>query len=170
MTSSERGFTLIELLVVIAIIGILASVVLASLGTARNKSKDTKTISQLKQMIPQAQLYTGANTQVYWALTTTITSCTGATCTLFNETDTTKHSLYQLATTLSPGVRYYSVEAKSPSEGGRWAFAVALTKGSACVDYTGTLTTNTTPLSSNGEMHTRYPNISAGSATPYLCS
>jgi prepilin-type N-terminal cleavage/methylation domain-containing protein len=53
----ERGFTLIELLVVIAIIGILASVVLASLNSARQKSRDARRISDVQQIKLGLELY-----------------------------------------------------------------------------------------------------------------
>ena len=48
--SRKDGFTLIELLVVISIIGMLSSIVLASLNTARAKSRDSKRMSDLRQM------------------------------------------------------------------------------------------------------------------------
>ena len=53
----KRGFTLIELLVVIAIIGILSSVVLASLNSARTKARDAKRVSDIKQIQVALELY-----------------------------------------------------------------------------------------------------------------
>ena len=50
MKRHTKGFTLIELLVVIAIIGILASVVLVSLQSARKKGNDTRVISGVNQI------------------------------------------------------------------------------------------------------------------------
>ncbi|MDB5254807.1 MAG: gspG [Candidatus Nomurabacteria bacterium] len=50
------GFTLIELLVVIAIIGILASVILASLNTARDKGRYAQAISQMEEITKAAEL------------------------------------------------------------------------------------------------------------------
>lgn len=63
--SITRGFTLIELLVVIAIIGILASVVLASLSDARASARDAARLSEVKQLQTALELYANANNNNY---------------------------------------------------------------------------------------------------------
>ncbi len=53
----NRGFTLIELLVVISIIGLLSSVVIASLNNARSKGKDSKRMSDVVQLQRALEIY-----------------------------------------------------------------------------------------------------------------
>ncbi len=71
MTRSRTpyGFTLIELLVVIAIIGLLSSVVLASLNTARAKARDAKRASDLTQVVNAFELYATDHAGTYPAPT-----------------------------------------------------------------------------------------------------
>ncbi len=59
--ATAKGFTLIELLVVIAIIGILSSIVLASLNSARQKGRDARRIADIKQIQLALELYYDAH-------------------------------------------------------------------------------------------------------------
>lgn len=55
--NNNKGFTLIELLVVISIIGLLSSVVLASLNTARGNARNAKRQQDLIQIRSALELY-----------------------------------------------------------------------------------------------------------------
>lgn len=58
---NKRGFTLIELLVVIAIIGLLSTLAVVALGAARVKARDSKRLSDLKQLQTALELYYSDN-------------------------------------------------------------------------------------------------------------
>jgi prepilin-type N-terminal cleavage/methylation domain-containing protein len=78
--NTKRGFTLIELLVVIAIIGILSSVVLASLNSARQKSRDAKRTSDIRQMQLAFELFFDSCGQYPSTLATSANNgCAGGT-------------------------------------------------------------------------------------------
>lgn len=100
----NRGFTLIELLVVIAIIGILAGIVLASLGTARNKGKDASIQAQLANMRNAAEIYYGTNGK-YNTTGAAIATCTPS---MFADTTSNFKALMDAVATASNGSVVYT--------------------------------------------------------------
>ena len=61
--SQKKGFTLIELLVVVAIIGLLSTLSIVALNSARAKSRDARRVSDVKQIQTALELYYNDNGQ-----------------------------------------------------------------------------------------------------------
>ncbi len=169
----NKGFTLIELLVAIAIIAVLSSIVLAALGSSKNKGNDSKVKSHVKSMLNQAQLFTGTMVALTAPATAVAIPLTGGT-NLFNDSTVSNNSLLRLSTALPTGtVVYYADENTTfPVAGGKWAFAASTSSGSTCIDYTGILRTQTTTVMTTAaspgasSAPILYPNL-AGS---YICN
>ncbi|MEK7083565.1 MAG: type II secretion system protein [Patescibacteria group bacterium] len=75
----KNGFTLIELLVVIAIIGVLASTVLASLNSAREKARNARRKTDMRQLELAIQLYYDTNGTFPLSVTTNTDNTTSIT-------------------------------------------------------------------------------------------
>lgn len=113
----KKGFTLIELLVVIAIIGILSSVVLASLNTARDKGADAAAKSNLNGARAQAELfYDGSGTLGYDTVCTAaggVSKQVGAATSSVNSTATACFDdvgSWSAQVKLKSSVKYYCVD------------------------------------------------------------
>jgi prepilin-type N-terminal cleavage/methylation domain-containing protein len=131
---SSKGFTLIELLVVIAIIGILSSVVLASLSNARSQGQDAAIKGTMAQFGAQAELYYTTNGNSYLNFFTTAQSSNGGQQLLADVE--TKNGAY-VATSLASTTGYI-VSTQLP--GGSYF----------CADTNGTVASTTNPYTAAG--------------------
>lgn len=61
MKFNNKGFTLLELLVVIAIIGLLSTIAVTSLNSARVKARDTKRLGDMKAIQTAQEFYFDEN-------------------------------------------------------------------------------------------------------------
>ena len=143
-SSARRGFTLIELLVVIAIIGILSSVVLASLNTARNKGADAAVKSNLANARAEAELFYDSQTSPTY---TGVCSTTTANAIGDN---VQAAATAAGAGTMAVGAAGTTANAVCNTDGTGWAAQVMLksvTGGAVyCVDSKGAATQSATTL------------------------
>ncbi len=137
MKNLKKGFTLIELLVVVAIIGILASVVLGSLNSAKKSGSDASIQSNLANLKTQAEIIYG-NLSGSYGNRSFITNCgtiiavTPAT-NVFN--DATVQEQIEAAIDANGGL-----DAKCQANGNNYVLAIPLKSDSSnawCVDNHG---------------------------------
>ena len=165
--NKNKGFTLIELLVVISVIGLLSSIILASLNNARQKAKDQRLISDMVNLRTAAEIFFTSNKVYYTAGAATTVSCAN-TLTFFGQLTSNDSGGVNImldikaltgysASNLTPlncstGKSSYAIRAALPS-------TLTGTMQYICIDNTGTTKQQGSNSGANGD----------GVSVPFTC-
>ncbi len=138
LLSKVSGFTIIELLVVVAIIGVLASITMGYLGSARKKGDDAAVKSNLATMRSAGELFYLYNGNSYLPAGGSIFGI--ATCPVYNATGTNMLSKDKaIASSIAEAI-YRGIDSSCYNSANIWAVAVGLKlvpNTSWCVDNEG---------------------------------
>jgi len=135
MSNGRQGFTLIELLVVIAIIGMLSSVVLVSLNSARGKGADAAIKANMSSARTQAEIVYDSQGAYGAANVTTVATCPTTGASLFLD-PIIAQQIFQIkaVSVIVACASYFN------ANGGSWAMASSLKSSPTlgwCVDSMG---------------------------------
>jgi prepilin-type N-terminal cleavage/methylation domain-containing protein len=130
------GFTLIELLVVIAIIGVLSSIVLASLNNARAKGSDAAIKADMSGLRAAAELYYGVQSPPDYGTQAYTADCCGTVAGVFGDATVQKY----IDDAIAKSGQTAATAAKCVAGSGAYVVAVQLKSSSSsgwCVDSVG---------------------------------